>query len=452
MPTNTILRIAAAIAVAAVALLALELLHRALLRAGAHMPVARELAERAHRPAQLVVLLGALRVGLRVNGPEGQIRHALEHALLIGIIIAVAWLVVTLLFVVEDAALAKVRTDVRDNRQARKVHTQVRLLRRITAVVVAVVAFGAVLVTYPSARTAGASLLASAGVVGVVSALAAQSLLGNVFAGLQIAFGGALRLEDVVVVENEWGRIEEITLTHVVVHVWDDRRLIMPTSYFTARPFENWTRTESALLGTVEMDLDWTVPAAAMREELRRLLENSDLWDGRVCVLQVTDAVGGLVRVRALVSAQDAPALWDLRCLVREGLVAWVRDRHAAALPRWRREQVGTRPARIRIHAKPFEDRSDALLFSGDAEALQRADIFAGPRGDRVAVVTTDDGEEYEPASQTAEGRAQQPEEPADDDATERLPRVDGTTEHLPRVDDEAVSTPTPRGDHGRRR
>lgn len=436
MPTNTILRIAAAIVIAAVALLALELLHRVLLRAGAQLPVARDLAIHAHRPMQVIVLLAALRFGVYVRGAPGDVRRATEHSLVIAMIIAVAWLIVRLLFVVEDAALARVRTDVRDNRQARKVHTQVRLLRRITAAVVAIVALGAVLVTYPSARTAGASLLASAGVVGVVSALAAQSLLGNVLAGLQIAFGGALRLEDVVVVENEWGRIEEITLTHVVIHVWDDRRLIMPTSYFTTRPFENWTRTESALLGTVEMDLDWTVPAAAMREELRRLLENSDLWDGRVCVLQVTDAVGGLVRVRALVSAQDAPALWDLRCLVREGLVTWVRDRHAAALPRWRREQVGTRPARIRIHAKPLEDRTDALLFSGDAEALQRADVFAGPRGDRMAVVMTEEGEN-EP--ETVEAEARRPEEPVDDDATQRLPRVD----------DHAVSGPVPRGGTG---
>ena len=178
----------------------------------------------------------------------------------------------------------------------------------------------------------------------MVAALAAQSLLGNVFAGLQLAFSDAVRVDDVVVVEGEWGRIEEITLTYVAVQIWDDRRLILPTSYFTTKPFQNWTRTSSAVLGTAELDVDWSIPVEPLRAELRAVCEGSELWDGRVCVLQVTDAVGGMVRLRALVSAADAPALWDLRCLVRERLVAYVwqhqRGRAAAGAGRARRGEA----------------------------------------------------------------------------------------------------------------
>ena len=167
-------------------------------------------------------------------------------------------------------------------------------------------------------------MLASAGLISVVAALAAQSTLGNLFAGLQLAFSDAVRIDDVVVVEGEWGRIEELTLTYVAVQIWDDRRLILPTSYFTTKPFQNWTRTGSAVLGTAEIDVDWSAPVEPLRAELRPVCECTELWDGRVCVLQVTEAIGGMVRLRALVSAHDAGALWDLRCLVRERLVGWV--------------------------------------------------------------------------------------------------------------------------------
>jgi hypothetical protein len=158
-------------------------------------------------------------------------------------------------------------------------------------------------------------------------------MLGNLFAGLQLAFSDAIRLDDVVVVEGEWGRIEELTLSYVVVAIWDERRLVLPTSYFTTKPFQNWTRTRSQVLGTAELDVDWSAPIEAMRDELRRVCESSELWDGRVCVLQVTGAVGGTITVRALVSAHDAGTLWDLRCLVRERLVTWVWQRRRRALP-----------------------------------------------------------------------------------------------------------------------
>ncbi|OUD81242.1 Mechanosensitive ion channel [Clavibacter michiganensis subsp. michiganensis] len=157
---------------------------------------------------------------------------------------------------------------------------------------------------------------------------------------MQLAFSDAIRVDDVVIVETEWGRVEEITLTYVVVHIWDDRRMVLPSTYFTTTPFQNWTRTKSELLGAVELDLDWRATPASMREELDRVLATTDLWDGRVSVLQVTDAVGGYVRIRVLVSAVDAPTLFDLRCLVRERLVAFLHEHSPQSLPRTRVQMV----------------------------------------------------------------------------------------------------------------
>jgi hypothetical protein len=300
-----------------------------------------------------------------------------DHGLGLALIGVGGWLVAGVLTSIERAALSRLRVDVPDNRHARRLQTQVTLVRRITVAGVALLALGAMLMTFPMARAAGTSLLASAGVVGAVAALAAQSLLGNVFAGMQIAFSDAIRLDDVVIVENEWGRIEDITLTYLVIHLWDDRRLVMPTSYFMSQPFENWTRREAELLGTVELDLDWSVPVEEMREELRRILGDTDLWDGRVSVLQVTDAVNTLIRVRALVSAADAPTLFDLRCLVREQLVKWVRRAHPYALPRLRTEQLQASPSPVPKSAD-HSPGQDARLFGDSADGRARERTFNG--------------------------------------------------------------------------
>jgi small-conductance mechanosensitive channel len=348
---------------------ALQIVHVVLLRAGRQVGLATHLARRTHRPAQVMVALGSVWLGVRLalNGRDwsGPTLHLLGLAL----IVAGAWFFAALLFVVEDTALAHYRTDVRDNRVARTVHTQVRLIRRVTVAGVTVLTIGTMLLTLPGARTAGASVLASAGLVGVVAALAAQSVLGNMLAGLQIAFGKSLRLDDVVVVEGEWGRIEEITLTYVVVRIWDDRRLIMPTSYFTTKPFENWTRTSAALTGTVELDVDWAVPMPRLRAKLTAVLEDNPLWDERTNVLQVTDAVGGAIRVRALVSAHDAPTLWDLRCAVRESLVTWLREQHGEALPRVRGELFGD----VAFAAAPNHDVVRTRTGDGLASAASAA-------------------------------------------------------------------------------
>lgn len=382
--------VAAALGAAAIALLLVEVMHRVVRRLGRRSLLMTELTDHAHRPFQVAGTILAVQFGVRFSTGYAvgtAWRQVALHALVLAVIASAAWLVASLFVVIEDTALARFRVDVPNNRHARRVRTQVVLLRRLTIAVIVILTVGVMLMTFPAVRGIGAGVLTSAGVVGVVAALAAQSLLGNVFAGLQLAFSDAVRLDDVVVVEGEWGRIEELTLSYVVVQIWDDRRLILPTSYFTSTPFENWTRTEAAVLGTAEFDVDWAIPVQAMREELRRLVESSDLWDGRVCVLQVTDATGGMIQVRALVSAADAGSLWDLRCLVREQLVAWVRDQRPTALPRMRAEVsdgAGTLPwqavePRRPVRRLPDPDApDDARVFGGSQDGQARSEVFVG--------------------------------------------------------------------------
>lgn len=331
------------------ALAALEIVHRILLRLGRRDPFPADLARRTHRPARAFAVVFATYVAANVIPlPREPWAAPVLHALDLLVIAVSAWLFGALLLVVEDRTLRRFRTDVRDNQRARRTRTQIQLIRRVTIAFIAVIAVGTMLVTFPDARTTGRSLLFSAGVLGVLAALASQSLLANMLAGIQLAFSGAVRLDDVVVVDKHWGRVEEITLSYLVVRIWDDRRLVVPSSYFAGHPFENWTRRESAVLGTVEIDLDWAVPVAEMREELQRVVTETQLWDERVSLLQVTDAIGPYVRIRCLVSAADAPTLWDLRCLVRERLVEWVREHRPQSLPRLRADIDGVRPAAFR--------------------------------------------------------------------------------------------------------
>jgi small-conductance mechanosensitive channel len=377
---NDVLTAALAVVVAAgAALVVVEAIHLVVTRLGRRSPLLADLARTAHRPFQALVVVYAVQQVLRSAVDDFAGRAAVLHGLVIAIIAAAAWLVGALLVVLEDTALSRWRTDVPDNMKARRFRTQVVILRRVTIAAIVVVSVGAVLMTFPSVRAVGASVLASAGLVSVVVALAAQSTLGNLFAGLQLAFSDAVRIDDVVVVEGEWGKIEELTLTYVALQIWDDRRLILPTSYFTTKPFQNWTRTGSAVLGTAELDVDWSAPVEDLRTELRSVCESSELWDGRVCVLQVTDAVGGMIRLRALVSAHDAAALWDLRCLVRERLVGYVWEHQQSALPRVRADLDPPRPdAGPRLERRP-ETADDGRVFSGSTDGEKRGARFVGP-------------------------------------------------------------------------
>jgi len=219
------------------------------------------------------------------------------------------------------------------NADTRRIATQLRLLRRLANVVIGIVTIGLALFTFPDIRGLGAGVLASAGVLGVIGGLAAQSVLGNLFAGIQLAFSDAIRVGDVVVVKGEWGTVGEITLSYVVVYIWDERRLIVPSTYFTTNPFETWTRHSPKVYGVVMVDMDWRVPVEAVRKEFHRFLNTTDLWDQRTADCLVTDATGGYLQIRFVASAEDSAQQWSLRCAIREHMVAWVRENYPDALP-----------------------------------------------------------------------------------------------------------------------
>jgi small-conductance mechanosensitive channel len=289
-------------------------------------------------PARLIIPLLAVSFILTiVRFPPG-ILPFLRQPLALLWIVAVAWLVIKLAYVVEDLILGQYAIDVRDNLAARRIHTQIQILKKVVVVIVLILALATALMTFEKVRQLGATLLASAGIVGIIVGIAAQKSIATLFAGIQLAITQPMRIDDVVIVENEWGRIEEITLTYVVVRIWDLRRLIVPITYFLEKPFQNWTRISADILGTVFLYVDYTVPVEAVRTELRRILESSPLWDGQVCVLQVTNATERTVELRALMSAADSSSGWGLRCEVREKLIEFIRQNYPEGLPKVRAE------------------------------------------------------------------------------------------------------------------
>jgi small-conductance mechanosensitive channel len=267
-----------------------------------------------------------------------QVPDVAVHVIALLMIALVAWLLIRMTYVLEDYVTSRFDVGVKDNLRARKIHTQFKVLKRIAIVVVGILAFGTMLMTFERVRQLGTTILASAGVVGIVVGMAAQRTIATFIAGLQIAITQPIRVDDVVIVENEWGRIEEITLTYVVVRIWDLRRLIVPITYFIESPFQNWTRTSADILGTVFIYTDYTVPVNAIRGQLQKILNESEHWDKKVCVLQVTNASDRTMEIRALMSAADASAAWTLRCEVREKLIEFIRTEYPQALPKVRAE------------------------------------------------------------------------------------------------------------------
>jgi small-conductance mechanosensitive channel len=255
--------------------------------------------------------------------------------LLIG---TVAVILLQLVDTLATLVLARYRIDVSDNLQARAVYTQVTVLKKVTVAVIVVFTAASMLMVFDSVRQFGTSILASAGIAGVIVGFAAQRSIATLVAGFQIAMTQPIRIDDVVIVEGEWGRIEDITLTYVIVRIWDLRRLVVPITYFIEQPFQNWTRTSSSLLATVYLYTDYGVPLEPLRAELTRILEASTRWDRKVNVLQVTDAKERTIELRALASAADASLAWDLRCEVREKLIGFLQTHYPASLPRVRAE------------------------------------------------------------------------------------------------------------------
>jgi small-conductance mechanosensitive channel len=290
------------------------------------------------KPAKLIFPLVGLLFALPMLHLSVSAEEITRHLLALGVIAASAWLLIAMMDVVEDMAAAKFRVDVQDNLKARKIQTQVQVVRRIVVVVVLIVSVSAGLMTFPTIRQIGTSLLASAGLAGLIIGFAARPALSNLIAGMQIALSEPIRLDDVVIVEGEWGWIEEIGTTYVVVRIWDLRRLILPLSYFIEKPFQNWTRKTADLLGTVFVYTDYSVPTEEVRQELHRILQATPLWDGKAWGLQVTNASEHTMELRALMSASDSSKAWDLRCLVREKLIAYLQEKHPQCLPRVRAE------------------------------------------------------------------------------------------------------------------
>jgi small-conductance mechanosensitive channel len=261
--------------------------------------------------------------------------------LLVSLLIAgIALLLVRLARVLEDQLSHRLTMDVADNLRARKFHTQFRILRQVLTLIIWILAGSAIMLQFDGFRQFGRGLLASAGIASLVIGFAAQRALGNLIAGFQIAITQPIRLDDVVVVENEWGRIEEITLTYVVVKIWDDRRLVLPISYFLEQPFTNWTRRTAEILGTVFLHVDYSVPLDALRARLTELVDGHADWDGRVAEIVAFEARPTTLEIRALVSAADSGAAWRLRCHVREGLVTYLQQNYPSALPRFRAEMT----------------------------------------------------------------------------------------------------------------
>jgi small-conductance mechanosensitive channel len=279
----------------------------------------------------LAIILGTPALAFSTD-MEGVIQNAVS-LLLIG---TVGFLLLQLVDVLATLVLKNHRIDVADNRQARAIYTQVMVLKKIATVVVVVLAAASMLMVFHSVRQFGTAIMASAGVAGIIIGFAAQKSIATLLAGFQIALTQPIRIDDVVIVENEWGRIEEITLTYVVVRIWDLRRLVVPITYFIDTPFQNWTRSSADILGTVYLHVDYSVPLDRLRGELTRILEASPLWDRKVNVLQVTDAKEHTLELRALASAANASAAWDLRCEVREKLVVFVQQNFPESLPRMR--------------------------------------------------------------------------------------------------------------------
>jgi small-conductance mechanosensitive channel len=300
------------------------------------------LMRRCRVPLQVVLLTALLRGSYRqahwafIAHDEGRIGQILTLVL----IAAGAWLLIRIASGAVEASYARYASSTRDPMRVRRVRTQVLLIMRIVTAVVVVVAIAAMLLTFPDMRAIGTSMLASAGIIGIVAGVAAQSTLGNLFAGFQIAFGDMVRIGDTVVVDGEWGLIEEVTLTYLAVRTWDERRITMPVSYFTSKPFENWSRGGAQMTGTVYFQLDHAAPVTLMRQKLLEVLERCEAWDGRSWSLAVTDTSPSTMEVRAVVTAKDADDIWTVRCAVREQLIGWLADEHPYALPR-----VSTAPA-----------------------------------------------------------------------------------------------------------
>lgn len=337
------LALAAALALHAIAV---RLVRRALDRAHERRgQFWRPLAIRTRGPTRLAMVLAALNLAAGITPLPPAMAGLLQHALSIGLILLFGWIALTALDVGSGLYMRRYRVDVEDNLLARKHLTQIRILRRAVATLIVIVTVAMAMMTINGVRQWGVSLLAAGGAAGIIVGLSLQPLLTNLIAGIQIAVTQPMRIDDAVIVENEWGKIEEITATYVVVRLWDWRRLVVPLTYFIQKPFQNWTRESASLIGASMIYVDYSAPVDRLRAKLEEIAKASKLWDGQVVNLAVTDLREQTMELRCLISARNSGDTFDLRCEVREKMIAFLQRELPSALPRTRLEVE--RPAAI---------------------------------------------------------------------------------------------------------
>ncbi|MCI5077838.1 mechanosensitive ion channel domain-containing protein [Oricola sp.] len=298
----------------------------------------RQALARSSSPVRLAIILLSMSLAISSSNLPAEFQDAVAHIISVLLIGLIGWTAILLTNLFTDRMTRRHRLDMEDNLRARKFVTQVRVLRRTANILIFIVATAFVLLTFDSVRKYGVSLFASAGVAGLAVGFAARPVLANLIAGIQIALTQPIRLEDVVIVEGEWGWIEEIGATYVVVRVWDWRRMVVPLSYFIEKPFQNWTRDGASIIGAVTWHVDYSVPVEKLRAKLIELVQASQRWDGQVVNMQMLDANDKTIVVRGLMSARNSMIAWELRCEIREKLIVWLQKEYPEALPRFRGE------------------------------------------------------------------------------------------------------------------
>lgn len=321
---------------------------RIVLRLTRAMPVADMAARHCKNPALLLLPLMALQAVWQIAPDTFPLIAGVRHANLLLLLTALTWLGLRAARGVAQGVISLHPVNVEDNLQARRIHTQTRMLARTAMFIVMLTGLALMLMTFPGARQFGASLLASAGVAGLVVGIAARPIFSNLIAGLQIALAQPFRIDDVLIVQGEWGRVEEITGTYVVLKIWDERRLVVPLQWFIENPFQNWTRKSAQITGTVFLWVDYRMPLAPLREVARRVCESAPEWDQRLCLLQVVEAGERAMQLRVLVSSAYSGLNWDLRCKVREALVDCMQRDYPQHLPQMRAELTDVRPGKRR--------------------------------------------------------------------------------------------------------
>ncbi|MHB8189210.1 MAG: mechanosensitive ion channel family protein [Ferrimicrobium sp.] len=303
-------------------------------------PLLASAIRRLNGPLRLVLPIMFAELALIGVPIEPSLRSDLLHGIGIVLVAAVSWAIIRVTYVVEDVVLQHYEVGKPDNLKARRIYTQIQVFRRIIGLIVVLCGLGVILFSFPQVRVAGTGILASAGIIGLVAGVASKPVATNVIAGMQIAISQPIRVDDVVVVQGHWGRVEEIALTYVVVRVWDLRRLVLPIAYFIENPFENWTRSASDILGWVHLEVDYTAPVQEIREYYAKVVSESPNWDGNVWRMQVTGLGVSTMQLRLLMSSSDSSKSWDLQCEMREKMIAFLQEHYPNALPRVRAEFV----------------------------------------------------------------------------------------------------------------